>query len=148
MKTFLRNGAAVLAGILVGTGVNMALVLLGPLIIPPPAGVDMSQTESLKASIHLLQPKHFLFPFLAHALGTLGGAGVAFLLAASYRRAFAYGIGTFFLAGGIAAAAIIPAPGWFIAVDLLGAYLPMAWLATWLGGRIAGTGRGAVGQPS
>ena len=126
----------------------MALVVLGPLVIPPPAGVDMSQTESLKASIHLLQPKHFLFPFLAHALGTLGGAGVAFLIAASYRRAFAYGIGTFSLAGGIAAAAMIPGPGWFIVVDLIGAYLPMAWLATRLGSRIVGQGREAVGHPS
>lgn len=47
----------------------MALVLIGPHLILPPAGVDVSDAQSLKASIHLLQPKHFVFPFLAHALG-------------------------------------------------------------------------------
>ena len=31
-------------------------------------------------------------------------------------------------------AAVVPAPAWFIALDLLLAYLPMAWLATRLGG--------------
>lgn len=135
MKNLLRNGAAVLAGILVGGVVNMMLVSLGPMLIPPPAGVDMSQMESLKASAHLLQPKHFLFPFLAHALGTFSGAMVAFLMAARHPRAIAYALGTFFLAGGIAASFMIPAPTWFIVVDLLGAYLPMAWLAILCGGK-------------
>lgn len=32
--------------------------------------------------------------------------------------------------GGIDAAAVIPAPNWFIAADILLTYLPMAWLAT------------------
>lgn len=42
---------------------------------------------------------------------------------------FAWVIGGGFLAGGVAAAFMIPAPAWFIALDLLLAYLPMAWLA-------------------
>jgi hypothetical protein len=136
MKNLLRNLGAVLAGILMGSAVNMALVIAGSLIIPPPPGVDLGQTESLRASGHLLQARHFLFPFLAHALGTFSGAGAAFLIAGSYRRVWAFAIGTFFLAGGIAAAFMIPAPGWFIVGDLLFAYLPMAWLATWLGNKL------------
>jgi hypothetical protein len=36
----------------------------------------------------------------------------------------------------VAASFMIPAPAWFIALDLLVAYLPMAWLATQLGARI------------
>jgi hypothetical protein len=30
---------------------------------------------------------------------------------------------------------MIPAPAWFIALDLVVAYLPMAWLATRVGNR-------------
>ena len=52
----------------------MALVTASPLVIPPPAGVDVSDPQSLSESIHLFEPKHFVFPFLAHALGTLVGA--------------------------------------------------------------------------
>src|SRR5262245_44919217 len=134
----LRNTLAVVVGLIVGGAVNMAVVIASPLVIPPPAGVDVSDPQSLSASMHLFEPKHFIFPFLAHALGTLVGAVVAFLVAASYRPVFAYVIGAFFLLGGIAAARMIPAPTWFVILDLAAAYVPMAWVGTMLGRRIAG----------
>jgi hypothetical protein len=93
--------------------------------------------------MHLFEPKHFVFPFLAHALGTLTGALLAFLVAVSYRSVFAYAIGVVFLAGGIAAAFMIPAPVSFIILDLAVAYIPMAWLATELGYRIIGGAGGS-----
>jgi hypothetical protein len=136
MKTILRNCLAVVAGLVLGSMVNMALVVAGPKVVPPPAGVNLSDAKSLAAGIHLLEPRHFLFPFLAHAAGTLVGASVAYLTASTRRPALAYLVGTFFLAGGIAAAFMIPAPAWFITLDLLLAYLPMAWLGTCLGRRI------------
>ena len=49
----------------------------------------------------------------------------------------AYAIGGLFLAGGIAACFMIPAPAWFMAADLLLACLPMAWLAIKVGQRMA-----------
>jgi hypothetical protein len=134
----LRNILAVVAGLIVGGVVNMALVAASPHVIPPPAGVDVSDPKSLSASMHLFEPKHFVFPFLAHALGTLAGALVAFLVAASHRPVFAYVIGAFFLAGGIAAALMIPAPAWFVILDLAAAYLPMAWAGALLGRRFVG----------
>ena len=89
----LRNILALVVGLIVGGGVNMALVIASPLVIPPPAGVDVSDPQSLSESMHLFEPKHFVFPFLAHALGTLVGALVAYLVAASHRPVFAYVIG-------------------------------------------------------
>ena len=44
-----------------------------------------------------------------------------------------YIVGAFYLLGGIAASSMIPAPLWFIALDLVVAYIPMAWLALKLG---------------
>jgi hypothetical protein len=61
------------------------------------------------------------------------GALATHLAASTRRSALAYVIGALFLAGGIAAAFMIPAPAWFIALDLLVAYLPMAWLGARLG---------------
>ena len=101
-------------------------------------GVDVSDPQSLSESMHLFEPKHLVFPFLAHAVGTLVGALVAYLVAASHRPVFAYVIGVCFLAGGIAAARMIPAPVWFVVLDLAAAYVPMAFLGTLLGRRIAG----------
>ena len=136
MARLLRNVGAVLLGIVVGSLVNMAIIAVGPALVPPPAGVDVDTAEGLAAGIHLFQPRHFLAPFLAHALGTLAGALVAWLVAASHKAAFAWAIGAVFLAGGVAAAVMIPAPAWFIALDLLLAYLPMAWLAIRAGRRL------------
>lgn len=129
----LRNFAAVIVGFVLGSVVNMALVTIGPRLIPLPAGIDVTDAKSFAAGAHLLEPKHFLFPFLAHAGGTLVGAAIAHAIAGTHRNVCAYVIGALFLAGGIAACFMIPAPAWFIAADLLFAYFPMAWLGMKLG---------------
>lgn len=143
MATLLRNVLAVVCGIVVGSVVNMGIITLGPSLIPPPAGVDVGSAEGLRAGIHLFEPRHFVAPFLAHALGTLAGALVACLVAATHRTAIPYAIGVVFLAGGIAASFLIPAPAWFVALDLLVAYIPMAWIGQRLGIRLRPGAAGA-----
>jgi hypothetical protein len=128
-----RNTLAVVAGAVVGSVVNGGLIAISGSVIPPPPGADVTTLEGLRKSIHLFEPRHFLFPFLAHALGTLAGAAVTAALAASRQMALALVIGIVFLAGGVANVLMLPAPMWFNVVDLVGAYLPMAWL----GGRLA-----------
>ena len=134
----MRNILAVIVGLAVGAGVNMMLVILGPSVVPPPPGVDVTDAESLSASMHLFEAKHFLFPFLAHALGTLAGALTALRVMADYRPVFAYVVGAAFLAGGISVSFVIPAPTWFIFLDLVVAYIPMAWVGTVIGRRLKG----------
>ncbi len=132
MNALVRNILAVLLGVVIGGVANFGLILVGPMIIPAPPGVDVTNMDSIAASLDLFQPRHFLFPFLAHALGTLIGAIVAYLVAGSHKKIFAYVIGGLFLVGGIAAANMIPAPLWFLVLDLVIAYIPMASLACWL----------------
>lgn len=128
MPKLLRNVLALIAGAVLGGFVNMALITISPSLIPPPAGVDVNNVESMSRAMHLFEPRHFLMPLLAHALGTLVGAFAAYVIAASYKVPIAYAIGVLFLCGGIAASFMIPAPAWFIALDLVVAYVPMAWL--------------------
>ena len=111
----------------------MSLITVSGSIIPAPNGADVTTLEGLTATIHLFEPKHFLFPFLAHALGTLGGAFVAAKIAANHKLKFAMSIGFLFLAGGIANIMMLPSPLWFTLVDLVGAYLPMAFVGYQLG---------------
>lgn len=134
MHPILRNILAVLAGAIIGAVVNSGIIMLSGQIIPPPPGANLTTTEGINAALPLMGPQHFIMPFLAHALGTLVGAMVAALIAVSHKLKFALGIGVLFLTGGIAACFMIPAPVWFIALDLLIAYIPMAYL----GGRLAG----------
>jgi hypothetical protein len=128
MNPMIKNILAVVAGLLFGSVVNMGLIMISGSVIPPPEGADVTTIDGLKASMHLFQPKHFIFPFLAHALGTLAGAFLAATIAADNKMRFAWVVGVFFLLGGIANVVMLPSPVWFSIVDLVGAYIPMAFL--------------------
>ncbi|MEQ8523362.1 hypothetical protein [Gracilimonas sp.] len=128
MKPVVRNILALITGLVVGGFVNMGIIMISSSIIPPPAGADVTTMEGLQESMHLFKPINFLMPFLAHALGTLVGALLTALIATSSQKKWALGVGAFFLIGGIANVAVLPSPLWFNAVDLLGAYIPMAYL--------------------
>jgi hypothetical protein len=124
----LRSIFAVVLGLVLGSVINMALVTASGHVIAPPAGVDMITVEAIRAALPQLEPRHFLFPFLAHALGTLTGAFIAAKIATRRKLSGALIVGAFFFLGGVMAARMIPAPTWFIAVDMLLAYFPFAWL--------------------
>jgi len=95
MHPILRNIIAVIAGVAIGGFVNMSLIMVSGSVIPPPEGVDMTTTEGLQAGMHLMETKHFIMPFLAHALGTLVGALLIAIIAANHKMKFALGIGGF-----------------------------------------------------
>lgn len=135
MTRSIRLVLATLAGLVVGSVVNMGLVMAGGALVPPPEGSDLSTMEGLQAALPLFGPEHFLFPFLAHALGTLAGALVATWLTPGRTSGPAWVVGVLFLLGGSINAVLLPAPAWFLAADLLLAYLPMAWLGHRLAAR-------------
>ncbi len=130
-----RNILAVILGFMAGNIVNMLIITAGHAIMPPPAGFDGNSMEGVASTIHLLQPFDYIVPFLAHALGPLVGVFVAMFIAASGRKVIAIILGCLFLAGGIAANIMIPAPMWYRAVDVLLAYVPMAFLGWKLSGK-------------
>lgn len=132
MNPLLRNILAPIAGIIIGGMVNAGIISISGSIVPNPNGLDTSTYETLQSTIHLLQPKHYLMPWLAHALGTLVGALVAVAIGVSHHRRLAMVVGVFFLMGGLVNSRLIPAPTWFNIVDLVLAYLPMAYLGYWI----------------
>jgi hypothetical protein len=134
MNPVLRNGLALLGGMMIGGALNMYLVEWGMKLIPPPAGTDPSTPEGLTKALPLMELKHFLFPFLAHALGTLVAAYFTIRFSASKKQYLAWTVGFLFMLGGLAMVMMIPFPIWSIFVDLLLCYLPMGWL----GWKIAG----------
>ncbi|MFT6996229.1 MAG: hypothetical protein ACJA1P_002977 [Maribacter sp.] len=133
MNPILKNVLAVVAGLVAVSIVNMGIVMLSGSIIPPPEGGDITTMEGLKATMHLFEPKHFIFPFLAHALGTLVGAFIAAKIAATRKMSMALVIGAFFLIGGSINIFMLGGPAWFTALDLAMGYIPMAYLGGRLG---------------
>ncbi len=127
MNPILRNILAVIVGLIVGSMVNFGLIGLGHSVFPI-EGVDLNDMEALAEVMPDLGAKHFIFPFLAHALGTLVGAAVAAYIAISHKIRFALIVGLIFFISGIIACFMIPAPIWYVIVDVLLAYIPMAWI--------------------
>ncbi|MBL4715333.1 MAG: hypothetical protein JKX95_01765 [Bacteroidia bacterium] len=133
MNPIVKNILAVIAGWLGGSIINMSLIQMGHKLIPI-EGVDPNDMEALAAVMPTLEFEYFIFPFLAHALGTLVGAAIAGLIAANHKMKFSLSIGGLFLLGGIMVNYMLPGPIWFAATDIVIAYIPMAWL----GGKMAG----------
>ena len=132
MNPIIRNVLAVIAGWLGGSVINMGLVQLGHKVFPM-VGVDFNNMEELASIMPTLEAKYFIFPFLAHAFGTLVGAFMAARIAANHKMKFAMVIGGLFLLGGIMVNLMLSGPTWFSVVDILFAYIPMAYI----GGKLA-----------
>jgi hypothetical protein len=129
MKTIFNNILALLGGCIFGSAVNMGLIIAGNQLIPMADGMNPMDAT-------MWEIKYFLFPFLAHAIGTLSGAFIAARFSASYHMILAICIGIFFLLGGISMVFIMPAPVWFIVADLSLAYIPMGLFGWKLSGKI------------
>lgn len=128
MSTF-RNILAVIFGAVAGAVLNGSIISFSSKIISPPIGANLTTDAGLIAAMPLMQPKHFIMPFLAHAIGTLVGAIITILVATNYKLRLAYLISFIFLIGGIMMVRMLHSPMWFNILDLGFAYIPMSYLA-------------------
>ncbi len=132
MKPIFKNTLAVITGAVAGSLVNMYIVGLSAdqLKLDPK---DPDYTTKLGEVLETAPLEMFIYPFVAHALGTLVGALLAAIIATPLQKMkIALGIGAFFLLGGLMESVMIPSPLWFTALDLAFAYIPMGFLGGWL----------------
>ena len=128
MNPILKNMLVFFAGCILGSCMNMGLIITGNQLIPFADVVNPMDAT-------MWELKYFLFPFLAHSVGTFFGAFIVARYTASYHMVLSLSVGVLFLIGGISMVFIMPAPLWFIVVDLLLAYMPMGWLGWKLTGQ-------------
>ena len=132
MNTFLhilKRTIVIFISLFSGAMLNGAIINISSKVIAPPKGFDLNTAEGLQAAMPHMGPEHFLFPFLAHALGTLISALLITRFLKSQQFVFAMMAGILFMLGGISMVIMLPeTPIWFILVDLIGAYIPMAYL--------------------
>ena len=121
MKQLLKNIGILILSIIIGMIVNMGLIIIG--------GVVFTLSESFEPMNAINWDfKYFIFPFFAHSIGTLFGAVIASKLSRNYHIIIPLIVGLYFLSGGIYMVTILPAPTWFISLDLILCYIPMALL--------------------
>jgi hypothetical protein len=128
MKGIVLNVLVFAACVIAGGFINGLIIQYSGAIIPPPAGFDLTTGEGFKAAAAVIEPKHFIMPFLAHAVGTLVGAFLVTLLIKERKLFRALLIGFLFFLVGVYMVFVLPSPLWFDALDLALAYIPMAWI--------------------
>ena len=121
MKQTLKNIAIVILGIIIGMIVNIGLIILGGTIFPPSENFEPMNAMNWDF-------KYFIFPFLAHSIGTLSGALIVSKLSKKSSIILPLIVGLYFLLGGIYMITILPAPMWFVLLDVILGYIPMALL--------------------
>jgi len=128
MKGVVLNVLVFVACVFAGGITNGLIINYSDAIIPAPVGSNLKTVEGLKAAMTVMEPKHFIMPFLAHAIGTLVGALLVTLLIKEPKLFRALLVGFLFFLVGIYMVLILPSPLWFDAVDLGLSYIPMAWI--------------------
>ena len=121
MKQTLKNIAIVILGIIIGMIVNIGLIILGGIIFSAPENFEPMNAINWDL-------KYFIFPFLAHSIGTLSGAFIVSKLSKKSSIILPLVVGLYFLSGGIYMITILPAPMWFVLLDVILGYIPMALL--------------------
>ena len=142
MSNSVRNILAALlglvGGLLIGSVLNMGVLMISNFVIPFPEGVNPADANSIRDNIKLFETKHYIMPFLAHALGTLIGVFVAFKIIQMFRATkfiavgLALVIALLFLWGGLATSKSINSPEAPMLVDAVLCYIPMAIIGYWL----------------
>jgi len=109
----LRNIGAVVAGLFVGSCVNMGLIRLNSTVLfPMPEGMDPNDLEQFVAYTEGLPATAFLVVMAAH-LGQAGvGGWLAARLAGSRPLLLALIVGGATLLGGLMMLVMVPAPVW------------------------------------
>lgn len=136
MNPIFKNISAVVLGWIGGSCINIALIRTGHSLFPI-LDVDPNDMDALAEVMPTLEVEYFIFPFLAHALGTFVGAIIASMTAAKNKMKFALTIGGLFLLGGIIVNYMLPGPTWFAVADIVLAYIPMAWLGGKIGVKLS-----------
>ena len=119
MKKILTNIGIIILGIIIGMILNMGLIILGGIIFTPTANIEPMNAINWDL-------KYFIFPFLAHSVGTLSGSFLVSKLSRNSNIIFPLIVGLYFLSGGIYMVTILPAPMWFVFLDLIVCYIPMS----------------------
>ena len=136
MKKTIYTVLWVVLSLVFGSLINGLIIYIAPLIIKYPEGVSFATEASTIQSMKLLQPIHFIIPFVAHALGTF----ISTLLMAIYVKnnflKLAFFISVLYLFAGILNVIMYPSPIWFIVLDLVVAYIPLGYLGAIVGVKI------------
>lgn len=111
----MRIVLATIVGLIVGNGVNMAIISFG---MPVQIETGADQYEALLEMMKSFTAMDYMIPLAAHIFGILTGLIAARLICKTSNIPI-YIVGGLHIVGTVINIFMIPAPGWFIVVDLI-----------------------------
>lgn len=113
-SSMMRNGLAVIAGLGVGSAVNMALITLNTSILyPMPPDVSFEDTKAFAEYIRGLPPLAYVVVFAAHyGQAVVGGYLAARIAMPNASSACCYVVAGLTMLGSIANTLALPVPSW------------------------------------
>ena len=109
----IRKLAAAIAGVIVAMVAIQLVQMLGHLVYPPPADIELGEPEEVREFMATLPIGSILFVGAAWSVGTFVGTLAGALIARTGAIPHAIVVGGFVLAGAILMLVIIPHPWWF-----------------------------------
>jgi len=117
--TVFRSVLSIVVGLITAFVIISLVESAGHAMYPPPAGVDWSNKEAVRAATAAMPPGHFIMVLVAWWLGTSTGSGVAAYLANRFRWRHGWGVAGLLFLGGIVQLFLLPHPGWFTLATLI-----------------------------
>lgn len=133
-----RKVFAVVLGVVVAVVVIIAIEMLGHSVYPPPDGLDLTNTEAMRAYVMDLPLGALLFVMAAWLVATLAGGLLACFIARETPLIYSAIVGGLVLVGTIINLMSIPHPLWFSITSVL-AIIATIFVTGWLGSSFVAT---------
>ena len=128
-----KNIAAGVAGVVIAGALVWLVEMIGHSVYPPPADLDFSDPDSMRAYMTTIPLGALLFVAGAWFIGTLGGTVAACKIGSAKPLTFAVVVGGLMLIATAMNLVMIPHPIWFSILGVAGIVIA-AWLGMTLGG--------------
>ena len=132
VKSMGRDIVAGVLGVLIAIGLVWIVDVMGHAVYPPPANLDFSDEEAVRAYIAALPLGAFLFVGGAWFIAALGGTFAACKIGRAKPKTYALVVGGFILIATVANLLMIPHPLWLSITGIAGIVIA-AWLGQKLG---------------
>jgi hypothetical protein len=133
MNPVVRGFLAVIAGMIVAFVLIFVVQTIGTRVYPPPAGMDGTSIDSIKAAMAMIPLASLLFVLLSYAAGSVAGGWVAARFAPRSKMAHAMTVAGLLFCLGVVNLLSLPHPPWFWVASSA-----IYWLGAWSGAQAAG----------
>jgi hypothetical protein len=118
-KKIFWSAILIVSSLLLGMVTTGVVEALGHWLFPPPAGMDVTSVESIRANLDQLAPGHYVSVLAAFGLGAFAGTALASYMAPCCPRIHCAIVGGILMLLGLLNVFALPHPAWMTVTAVL-----------------------------